>query len=124
MQALRPDETVRLLLEARSAGDLVRIIILLDPAVSLQPMPGERALEGADAVQRHIQHQLAEGVRVEAEAHRITVEGDRVHVVGRRRVFEQGSLSDSPAQWTFTVRDGRVTHMRPMVVVEPLERVA
>lgn len=124
MNPLRPDETIRLLFEARGTSDLVRIMGLLDPKVTWLGRDGEAPLIGSTAVQLHLQRELAEGIRVEAEAHRIVVDGDRVHVAGRRRVFERGALSDSPATWTFTVRDGLVTRIEPLAAATPLERVA
>lgn len=124
MQPLRPDETIRLLFEARTASDLVRMIALLDPDVTMQAVPTEPVLRGVDAVQRHVEQQLASGVRVEVEPHRVVTDGDRVHVAGRRRLFERGGLSDSPAAWTFTVRDGRVTRIEPLIAAAALERVA
>lgn len=124
MTSMRPDETVRLLFEARSASDLVRIMALLDPGVAWAGRAGDPVLLGASAVQMHLQQELAAGVRVEAEAHRIVTDGDRVHVVGRRRVFERGALSDSPATWTFTIRDGLITRIEPMAAQAALERVA
>ena len=124
MTALRPDEIVRLLLEARGAGDVTRVVTLLAPDAELQASPEARVLRGAHAVRSHLYGELAAGVRVEIEPHRIEVSGDRVHVVGRRRVFERGSLSDSPAAWTFTVRAGRVVRMEPLAASAELRRVA
>ncbi|HWT95222.1 MAG TPA: hypothetical protein VN238_19655, partial [Solirubrobacteraceae bacterium] len=75
-------------------------------------------------VRAHLHGELAAGVRVEIEPHRVEVAGELVHVVGRRRVFERGSLSDSPAAWTFTVRGGRVVRMEPLAATAGLRRVA
>ena len=124
MSALRPDEIVRLLLEARGAGDVTRVVRLLAPDAELQPAPDAPVVRGAHAVRSHLHGELAAGVRVEIEPHRIAVCGDRVDVVGRRRVFERGSLSDSPAAWTFTVRGGRVVRMEPLAASAELRRVA
>jgi ketosteroid isomerase-like protein len=121
---MRPDDVVRLLLEARGAGDVTRVMTLLAPDVELQPAPGSPVLRGSHAVRTHLHGELATGVRVEIEPHRVEMEGDRVHVVGRRRVFERGALSDSPAAWTFTVRAGRVVRMEPLAATAGLRRVA
>jgi hypothetical protein len=52
---------------------------------------------------------------VELDAHRIVTEdAEHVRVDGRIRVFDGGSLSDSPAAWRFTVRNGRVVGLEPL----------
>lgn len=124
MSPLRPDDVVRLLLEARGAGDVTRVVTLLAPDVELQPSSGSPVLRGAHAVRANLHGELAAGVRVEIEPHRVEVDGEHVHVVGRRRVFERGSLSDSPAAWTFTVRAGRVVRMEPLAATAALRRAA
>ena len=55
----------------------------------------------------------ADGRRTEVLAHRIEAHGDEVLAYGRLRVVDGGSLTDSPAQWRCTVRDGRVLSVTP-----------
>lgn len=107
-----PATVVRMLFEARAAGDMRRVRALVDPDV-----PEVRRLFG---------FARAEGPRVEVDAHRVEVLCDeRVAVHGRIRVIDGGSLSDSPAAWTFTVRHGRVTAITPLAPARPaLRRVA
>jgi hypothetical protein len=96
--ASAPDDVVRRLFEARSAGDVRRVMTLLDPAARPYFAP-----------------EPAAGLRVELDAHRFEVEDpEHVRVVGRIRVFDGGSLTDSPAAWRFTVRGGRVVRIAPL----------
>jgi hypothetical protein len=93
---LCPEDLVRQLFEARATGDVRRVMALTDPVVRSALAP-------------------VEGVRVELEAHRIEAEdAEHVHVEGRVRIINGGSLSDSPATWRVTVRGGRVHAIEPV----------
>ena len=95
MSSSAPDQVVRLLFEARAAGDVRRVHALLDPEV--------RARFG------YLVRESIDGMRVELDAHRIEREGaDSVLVAGRVRIIDGGSLTDSPVTWRFVVRHGRV----------------
>ena len=102
-----PEQVVRLVFEARAAGDVRRVLALMDPDV--RGSFGER-----------------DGRRVEVDAHRIQADdAEHVSVHGRIRVIDGGSLTDSPAAWRFTVRAGRVVEITPLDGVRrPLRRVA
>ena len=104
---LSPAEVVRLMFEARAAGDVRRVRALMDPNVSFA--------RGS-----------TEGMRVEVDAHRIVAEDDeQVRVHGRIRIIEPSGLSDSPAAWRFTVRGGRIVAITPLSPAAPrLRRVA
>ena len=93
--------------EARAAGDVRRVRLLMDSDVSFA--------RGA-----------ADGTRVEVEAHRIESDGpDHVRVHGRMRLIGPGRLTDSPAGWRFTVHDGRVVEITPLpAAAPPLRHVA
>jgi ketosteroid isomerase-like protein len=124
MSPPRPDETVRLLFEARIAADLRRMMALMTPDVVMVPATGAPVLVGAAAVGAYLARELGSRTRIEVEAHRICADGDRVHVYGRRRVICGGSLTDSPAAWTLTVRDGRVCGVEPLAAEAGLPQVA
>ena len=94
MAAPPPDETVRLLFEARRAGDTRRVDALLHP----------------DA-----RHAFSPGSRLEVHAHRIERDGDAVVVHGRVREVTDGAITDSPAAWRFEVRDGIVQTVTPLL---------
>ena len=102
-----PAEVVRLLFEARQAGDLRRVCALLDPEIEAVTTAGTE-YRGLDAARAYFTGD--EGHNTEVHAHRIEVDshGD-VIVSGRVRIHGRGSLADSPAAWRMTVRDGRVT---------------
>ena len=98
MAAPRPDETVRLLFEARRAGDRRRVDALLHP----------------DA-----RHAFSPASRLEVHANRIEPDGDDVVAYGRVREVTDGAISDSPAAWRFEVRDGIVRSVTPVVPSTP-----
>jgi ketosteroid isomerase-like protein len=101
MSTPSPADVVRLMFEARAAGDGRRVRALMDPDVSFAR--GSR-----------------EGVRIEVDAHRVVAEDDeRVRVHGRIRVIEEGGLTDSPAAWRFTVRAGRIVAVTPLSPAAP-----
>ena len=91
-----PADVVSRMFEARAAGDVRRVRALLDPDVRFAS-------------------RSTEGTRIEVDVHRLVPEDDE-HVVvhGRIRVFEHGTLTDSPAAWRFTVRGGRVVDIAPL----------
>ena len=101
MSTLPPAEVVRLMFEARAAGDVRRVRSLMDPDVSFA--------RGS-----------SEGVRVEVDAHRIVPEdAEHVRVQGRIRIIEQGGLTDSPAAWRFTLHGGRIVGITPLSPAAP-----
>ena len=83
----------------------------MDPDIEVEALGGHDVIRGAAGVLLHLRREAHDGPRTELDAHRFAVDGDKVLVWGRIRVIDHGSLSDSPAAWRFTVRDGRVTHV-------------
>ena len=127
VSSLPPVEVVRLIFEARAAGDVRRVLALMDPDVRAAMGPtDDHVVEGVAAVRRYLARESAEGPRVEVDAHRIEPESDeRVRVDGRIRVIDGGRITDSPAAWRFTVRGGRVVEIVPLdPAVHRLRRVA
>jgi ketosteroid isomerase-like protein len=108
----RPEETVRLVFEARNAGDLRRVVSLLDPDIEADTIVGG-TLRGIEAVREFLAAQ-DNGRRTEVMAHRIEADGDGVIAYGRVRIVDGGALADSPAAWRFVVRDGRVLSITPL----------
>jgi ketosteroid isomerase-like protein len=106
-----PQEIVRLLVEAHAAADERRVLALVDPALVAETGGGRQVLGGADDVLAYLRRQRAGDSRTEVVAHRYECDGDDVVVHGRLRVLGRGSLSDSPASWRVTVRDGRVARI-------------
>ena len=102
-----PTEVVRLVFEARAAGDVRREMSLMAPDVSFA---------------RH----ASESTRIEVDAHRIEPEdAEHVRVHGRMRVIEKGGITDSPAAWRITVRAGRVVDIATLdAVTTRFRRVA
>jgi hypothetical protein len=106
MSTLAPAEVVRLMFEARAAGDVRRVRALMDSDVSFA--------RGSTP-----------GLRIEVDAHRIVPEdAEHVRVHGRIRLIEQGGLTDSPATWRFTVRAGRIVGLTPLSPAAPRLRPA
>jgi len=110
---LHPVEVVRLLFEARAAGNHRRVLALLDPEVELTAIVDGTTYHGLPAVRRYLRGG-EDGSHTEVQAHRFVSDGDDVVVSGRVRVVAAGSLSDSPATWRLTVRDGRVARIVPV----------
>ena len=104
---LRPVEVVRLLLEAHAAGDARRMAALLDPDVEATSVGGRGVHRGVEDVLA-VFAPAGAGRRTELAADRIVAVGEEVSVVGRVRVRDRGTLSDSPAAWRFSVHEGRV----------------
>jgi ketosteroid isomerase-like protein len=122
-----PEEVVRLVFEARTAGNVRRVLALLDPDVRATLGPGDdEPVHGVSAARQYLARESARGRRIEIDAHRLERDGDEgVRVVGRIRVIDGGSLSDSPAAWHFTVRGGRVVAIVPLAAEQPaLQHVA
>jgi ketosteroid isomerase-like protein len=121
MSMLAPDEVVRLLFEARAAGDVRQVLALVDPEVEAAMGPGDGDLiHGVVALGQYFAREAADGPRVEVDAHRLECDGaGGVRVYGRRRVIGHGTLADSPAAWHITVRDGRVTTLLPLNAEQP-----
>ena len=116
MSPLAPVEVVRLIFEARATGDVRRVLALMDPDVRATMGPSEDVVtRGVQAVQADHARELAEGTRVEVDAHRVEpIDDEHVDVLGRIRVIEQAGMTDSPAAWRFTVRGGRVVEIAPL----------
>ena len=111
MPAPDPTETVRLLFEARVAGDHRRVYRLVHPEY-VGTSPSGRTVRGLDGVRAYLEAE-ERGRRTEVMAHRIEACGDEVVAYGRLRIVDGGSLADSPAAWRFRVRDGAVLAMAP-----------
>jgi ketosteroid isomerase-like protein len=109
----RPEETVRLMFEARNAGDIRRVCALLHPDIeAVSAVDG--TLRGIDAVREYLASQHVNGHRTEVMAYRIEAQGDEVIAHGRVRIVDGGALADSPAAWRFVVRDGVVMSISPV----------
>jgi ketosteroid isomerase-like protein len=104
---------VRLIFEARNAGDIRRVCSLMHPDVeAVSAVNG--TLRGVDAIRSYLAGQEVNGHRTEVMAHRIEARGDEVVAYGRVRIVDGGALTDSPAAWRFVVRDGVVVSVAPM----------
>lgn len=100
-----PAEIVRLLFEAKAAGNLRSVCSLLDPDVDAVSSRGEH-YHGLDAIRAFL---TGHGRNVEVCAQKIEPEPDgSVLVRGRIRRHGPGTMADSPALWRMTVRQGRV----------------
>jgi ketosteroid isomerase-like protein len=108
----RPEETVRLIFEARNAGDIRRVYSLMHPDIEFVSIV-DGAMHGRDAVRDYLGSQQ-NGHRTEVMAHRIEAQGDEVIAYGRVRVVDGGALADSPAAWRFVVREGVVVSVAPI----------
>jgi len=123
VSVLRPAEVVRLLLEGHAAGDRRRMAALLDPDVEATSVGGRGVHRGVDDVLAAFAPSEI-GRRAELDADRIVAVGDEVSVVGRIRVRDRGTLTDSPAAWRFTVREGRVRRIVALEVASRREQLA
>jgi ketosteroid isomerase-like protein len=122
---LRPEEVVRLMFEARAAGDVRRVLALMDPDIVAVSTAEGRTLRGVPAIAGFFERERQGRVRTEVDAHRFVADGATVRVHGRVRVIEGGTMADSPAAWQFEVRDGRVVRIAPLpAAAAPLSRVA
>ena len=109
-----PADVVRLLFEARAAGDDRGLIALLSPGITAMTIADGVAVRGVEAVRAYLRaNDRPAGRRTEVQAHRFVSDGDAVIAFGRIRVFDDGALSDSPAAWRFTVRDGLIERIEP-----------
>ena len=108
-----PAETVRLMFEARAAGDLQRFASFLHPELVARTIAG-RVVRGRDGVRAYLAAEQNGGRRTEVHAHRIVEDGDGVVAYGRIRTVDGGSLADSPAAWRFEVLDGMVVSIAPV----------
>jgi ketosteroid isomerase-like protein len=71
-----------------------------------------RSLRGAESILAHFGHLAADGIRVEAVAHRFENHPGCVVVAGRVRVLAPDGHYDIPMNWQVEVRDGLVTRVR------------
>ena len=104
-----PVEMVRLMFEARTAGDYDVACAFLHPQIEATTTAGS-TLVGIDAVRTYL---VQSAQRTEVHAHRIERSGDGVIAYGRVRIVEGGSLVDSPAAWRFRLADGKVRSIAP-----------
>lgn len=115
MAAMEPADVVRLLFEARAAGDDRQLVALMAPGITALTLGTGSVVKGVEGVRAFLRAESRPGARrTEVQAHRIVGQGDDVLVYGRIRIFEGGALSDSPAAWRFTVRDGLIERIVPL----------
>ena len=119
-----PDETVRLLFEARAAGDRRRVIALMHPDIEATAVAGRQLYRGVADVLDYFERATARGGRAKLDAHEFVTVGDEVSVYGRIRIMDHGTLTDSPAAWRFTVQGGRVRRIVPLTGSIPVDHVA
>ena len=105
-----PVEIVRLMFEARAAGDVDAACTFLHPEIRATTTDG-LTFEGMAAVRAYISRA---GAHVEVYAHRIEQCDDGALAYGRVRVVDGGSLVDSPAAWRFRMDDGLVRSITPV----------
>ena len=104
-----PVEMVRLMFEARTAGDLEVACAFLHPQIEATTTAGSTFV-GIEAVRAY----LAQSAHhTEVHAHRIEPHEDGVIAYGRVRIVDGGSLVDSPAAWCFRLADGKVRSITP-----------
>ena len=124
MSTTAPAEVVRLLLEAHAAGDPRQMAALMHPDIEATALSGRGVRRGVDDVLASFAPPPGVGRRTEIAPDRIVATGDDVSVVGRVRVRDRGSLTDSPAAWRFTVRDGRVERIVTLELATRAEQIA
>ena len=86
----------------------------MDPDVEATAVAGRQLYRGVDDVLGYFERATARGGRAKLDAHEFVTVGDEVSVYGRIRIMDHGTLTDSPAAWRFTVRDGRVRRIVPL----------
>jgi ketosteroid isomerase-like protein len=105
-----PVEIVRLMFEARAAGDVNGWCLFLHPEVEMTTVTGQH-LVGAEEVRAFLSR---EARRIETHAHRIVQSEHGATVYGRMRIVDHGSLVDSPAVWHFRLTEGLVRGITPL----------
>jgi hypothetical protein len=110
-----------MLFDARAKRDLTLLLSLLSPDLQAETFADGEVVAGRDGARSYLDLRTGQdaGCRTEVQAHRLLIEGDDVIAVGRIRVFEDGTLSDSPAAWRFTVKNGLVERIAPCPVAAP-----
>jgi ketosteroid isomerase-like protein len=93
--------------DARRWGRTDEVLALLDEDAVVLAKADGRLLRGLDQIRAYLTS-IAETRRVEVSATRLEASEDAVTVHGRLRVFSKRGMSDSPATWVVTVRDGRI----------------
>ncbi len=99
--------------DARERGDIPCVLSLLHRDIVATTLADGCTLRGIDEVGAYFTQLSATGQRIEVTARRLIVDGERVRVIGRIRTIAAGRLVDSPAAWTFIVRDGLVASISP-----------
>ena len=123
--SVSPAEVVRRMFDARANGDARRLDELMHPAIEAQALAGDEIACGVVAARRLLAGDAGRGRRVELDARRIEVQADGgVLVHGRVRVFERGSLADSPGAWRVEVDAGRVASITPLAAESRVWQVA
>jgi ketosteroid isomerase-like protein len=103
----RPEDVVRLMFDARQQGEDELLLALMDPDVVASTRDGG-TYRGREAVRDFLSAERSGGTRVEVTLGHLSVSGEDVHVEGRIRRVQHGRLTDQPASWDFSVRDGLV----------------
>ena len=116
MPPLSPTDVVRSLFELHAAGHDRQLCSLMAEDVTAVSVVDGELIEGIEAVRAWLvaNDDRTGPRRTEVQAHHLVADGDDVVVHGRVRVFCDGALSDSPAAWRFTVRDGLVRRVVPL----------
>ena len=102
-----------MLFDARERGDIAEIARHLHPDVVVTTIADGRTYRGIDEALGYFASLQKGPDRVEVSARRLVPEGDVVRVHGRIRTITRGRLVDSPAAWTFVIREGLVTRITP-----------
>lgn len=106
---------MRIMFDARERGDLACVLSLMHPDVVATTIADGCTYTGKEAVGAYFTQLRSSGQRIEVSARRLIADGERVRVIGRIRTIAAGRLVDSPAAWTFTVREGLVTRISPLL---------
>ena len=110
-------ETVRSAFEAWNAGDLDRVVELVDPELEFVPFRSQldgAPYVGADGMRQFARDSAEEWEYVQIVPHEFRYAGDRVLVLGRydARGRASGVDVEFPAAWVAQLRNGRIVHLR------------
>ena len=110
-------EIVRSAFEAWNAGDLDRVIELVDPELEFVPFRSQldgTAYIGADGMRRFARDSADEWEYLQIVPAEFHDAGDRVLLLGRydARGRASGVDVEFPAAWVARLRNGRIVHLR------------
>jgi ketosteroid isomerase-like protein len=110
-------ETVRSAFEAWNAGDLDRVIELVDPELEFVPFRSQldgASYVGADGMRQFARDSAEEWEYLQIAPDEFRYAGDRVLMVGRydARGRASGVDIEFPAAWVAQLRNGKIVHLR------------